>query len=153
MTGKTSDYGKNSKSTDAGRLIDVTCALIEENGKVLAAQRGPRMRMPFKWEFPGGKINPGETAEDCIIREIREELGVDIQIRTLLPPSSHSYPDLRIRLHPFICRITRGHIVLAEHRAVQWTSHDQLLTLDWAEADVAVVRSYLHHRTATKEGA
>ncbi len=152
MTGKTSDSVKNSKAINANRFIDVTCAIIEEKGKVLAAQRGPLMRMPFKWEFPGGKIKWGETAEDCIIREILEELGVGIQIRTLLPPSSHSYPDLHIRLHPFICRITRGHIVLAEHRAVQWTTRDQLLTLDWAEADVAVVRSYLDYRKA-KGGA
>lgn len=104
------------------------------------------MTMPFKWEFPGGKINPEETAEECIMREIKEELGIAIQIKTMLPPSTHSYPDLHIRLHPFVCRIARGRIKPTEHRAVQWTRHDKLLCLQWAEADVAVVKSYLDYR-------
>jgi len=73
--------------------IDVTCAIIEKNGKVMAAQRGPRMRMPFKWEFPGGKIDPGETAQQCILREIAEEFGIQTEIRSALPPSTHTYPD------------------------------------------------------------
>lgn len=140
------DQGKNNKASDSNPPIDVTCAIIEKNGQVLAAQRGPGMTMPFKWEFPGGKINPGETAQECIIREIKEELGIEIQIKTMLPQSSHAYPDLHIRLHPFVCRITRGDIQPTEHHAVQWTGHDQLPTLEWAEADVAVVQSYLDYQ-------
>ena len=146
MSEDISEHHENNKISDSNRPIDVTCAIIEKNGQVLAAQRGPGMTMPFKWEFPGGKINPGETAEDCIIREIKEELGVEIQIKTMLPPSSHAYPDLHIRLHPFICRIIHGRIESAEHHAVQWTGHDQLPALEWAEADVAVVKSYLDYR-------
>jgi len=141
-----SEHHKNNKISNSNHPIDVTCAIIEKNGQVLAAQRGPAMAMPFKWEFPGGKINPGETAEDCIIREIKEELGVEIQIKTPLPFSSHAYPDLHVRLHPFVCRITRGRIEPAEHHAVQWTGHEQLPALEWAEADVAVVKSYLDYR-------
>ena len=140
------DQDKNSKASDNNRPIDVTCAIIEENGQVLAAQRGPRMTMPFKWEFPGGKINPGESAENCIIREIKEELGIEIQIKALLPTSSHAYPDLHVRLHPFVCRVIQGRMKPAEHHAIQWTGHDQLLSLEWAEADVAVVQSYLDYR-------
>ena len=146
-----SEHRKNSKMSDSNSPIDVTCAIIEKNGQVLAAQRGPAMAMPFKWEFPGGKINPGETPENSIIREIKEELGIEIQIKTMLPPSSHSYPDLHIRLHPFVCRISRGRIEPAEHHAVQWTYHDRLLALDWAEADVAVVKSYLNYRIGKQE--
>lgn len=133
--------------------VEVTCAIIEGNGHVLAAQRGARMRMPFKWEFPGGKIDPGETAEECIIREIREELGIDIRIKAMLPPSGHSYPDFHIRLHPFICQITHGAVVLTEHHAVRWTAHDQLLALDWAEADIAVVKSYIGYLTNFCQGS
>ncbi|MFO7861733.1 MAG: (deoxy)nucleoside triphosphate pyrophosphohydrolase [Thermodesulfobacteriota bacterium] len=140
-----SEHRKNSKVSEGGRPIEVTCAIIEKNGWILAAQRGPGMTMPFKWEFPGGKINPGETAEDCIIREINEELGVEIQIKTTLQQSTHSYPDLHVRLHPFVCRITNGRIAPKEHRAVQWTTHDHLPGLQWAEADVAVVKSYLEY--------
>ena len=146
-----SEHRKNSKMPDSNSPIDVTCAIIEKNGQVLTAQRGSAMAMPFKWEFPGGKINPGETPENSIIREIKEELGIDIQIKTMLPPSSHSYPDLHIRLYPFVCRISRGRIEPAEHHAVQWTGHDHLLALDWAEADVAVVKSYLNYRIGKQE--
>ena len=145
------DHCKNSKTSGSSHPIDVTCAIIEKNAEVLAAQRGSAMTMPFKWEFPGGKINPGETAENCIIREIKEELGIEIQIINMLPSSSHSYPDLHVRLHPFVCRITNGRILPAEHRAVQWTPHDRLLTLEWAEADVAVVKSYLDYRAGKHE--
>ncbi len=126
------------------RPIDVTCAIIEKNGKVMAAQRGPRMRMPFKWEFPGGKIEPGESASQCILREITEEFGIQIVIQSALPPATHAYPDFQIRLHPFVCRITgTAAMTLSEHNAVSWKTPDQLLTLDWAAADVAVVKTYL----------
>ena len=140
------EQDKNSKAWDNNRPIDVTCAIIEENGQVLAAQRGPGMTMPFKWEFPGGKINPGESAENCIIREIKEELGIEIQIKALLPPSSYAYPHLHVRLHPFVCRVSRGRIKPAEHHAIKWTGQDRLPALEWAEADVAVVQSYLDYR-------
>ncbi len=146
MPEEISEHRKNINTSDSNPPVDVTCAIIEKNGQVLAAQRGPGMTMPFKWEFPGGKINPGETAEECIIREIKEELGIEIQIKTMLPQSSHSYPDLHVRLHPFVCRITHGRIKPTEHHAIQWTGHDQLPGLQWAEADVAVVKSYLDYR-------
>lgn len=146
MTEDIPEHRKNGKTPDSTPPVDVTCAIIEKNGQVLAAQRGPGMTMPFKWEFPGGKINPGETAEECIMREIKEELGIAIQIKTMLPPSSHSYPDLHIRLHPFVCRIARGRMKPTEHRAVQWTGLDHLPALEWAAADVAVVQSYLDYR-------
>jgi 8-oxo-dGTP diphosphatase len=126
-------------------FIDVTCAIIEENDQILVTQRGARMRMPFKWEFPGGKIEPGETAEECLVREIYEELGIKVQIKFRLPPASHSYPDFDIRLHPFVCRIAHGSIVPAEHHAVCWMDLEQLWMLDWTEADVAVVQSYMDY--------
>ncbi len=124
--------------------IDVTCAIIEKNGKVMAAQRGPLMRMPFKWEFPGGKIEPGETAQQCILREITEEFGIQIEIQSAMSPSTHAYPDFQIRLYPFICQITEGAaMTLSEHHAICWKTPDQLLTLDWADADIAVVKTYI----------
>ena len=124
--------------------IDVTCAIIEKNGKVMAAQRGPLMRMPFKWEFPGGKIEAGETPQQCILREITEEFGIEIEIKAALPPASHAYPDFQIQLHPFICKITEGAaITLSEHHAICWKTPEQLLTLDWADADIAVVKTYI----------
>ncbi|MBA2880222.1 8-oxo-dGTP pyrophosphatase MutT (NUDIX family) [Desulfosalsimonas propionicica] len=92
-----SEHRKNNKTFDSNGPIDVICAIIEKNGQVLAARRGAAMTMLLKWELTGGKINPGETAEECVMREIKEELGIAIQIKTMLPPSSHSCPDLHVR--------------------------------------------------------
>lgn len=101
------------------------------------------MSLPLKWEFPGGKIEPGETAGACLIREIKEELHVDVEIVASLPANTHQYPNVTIQLIPFVCRITLGQILLKEHLDFKWLPKDELLALDWAEADVAVVRWYV----------
>ncbi|QTE35733.1 (deoxy)nucleoside triphosphate pyrophosphohydrolase [Mucilaginibacter gossypii] len=125
-------------------MIKVTCAIIvNADGLVFAAQRSATMSLPLKWEFPGGKIEPGETAEACLIREIKEELHVDVEIVSSLPANTHQYPNVTIQLIPFVCRITFGEIILKEHRDFKWLPKDELLALDWAEADVAVVRWYV----------
>ena len=100
--------------------LHVTCAIIENNGFVLAAQRSASMSMPFKWEFPGGKIDPGETARACLERELLEELGIFIAIVNECVPSTYDYPQFRITLYPFICSLKSGTIVLHEHAKVQW---------------------------------
>lgn len=120
-------------------MIDVTCALIEHEGKVLAVQRSAAMKMPLKWEFPGGKIETGETAEACLLREIAEELELDIEIRAALTPYAHE----QIRLIPFVCRWTGGHLRLVEHAQCRWLAPTSLPELDWAPADVEVVAQYL----------
>jgi 8-oxo-dGTP diphosphatase len=125
-------------------VIKVTCAIIvNADGLVFAAQRSAAMSLPLKWEFPGGKIEPGETAEACLIREIKEELHVDIEIVASLPTNTHQYPNVAILLIPFVCRITTGEIILKEHLDFKWLSKDELLALDWAEADVPIVKYYL----------
>jgi 8-oxo-dGTP diphosphatase len=98
------------------------------------------MPLPLKWEFPGGKIEADETAEECLIREIKEELNIEIQITGSLPPNDHQYPDKLIRLIPFICRQKDGEIILKEHADYKWLDAKDLLDLDWAEADVGVAR-------------
>jgi 8-oxo-dGTP diphosphatase len=121
-------------------MIDVVCAVISrEDGKILAAQRSERMPLPLKWEFPGGKIDPGERAEDALRREINEELSADIRILARLEPVVHHYPGLSICLQPFHCEITGGDIVLKEHTLFCWLPVAELSALDWAEADVPVV--------------
>lgn len=125
-------------------MIEVACAVIvRDDGRVLVTQRGEHMKLPLKMEFPGGKIEAGESAEACLIREIFEELEVEIGIVANLPANEHDYPDISIRLYPFICRITGGEIVLKEHLAYFWLPNSELTDLDWAAADVSVVRSYL----------
>jgi 8-oxo-dGTP diphosphatase len=123
--------------------LHVTCAIIERDGLILAAQRSADMNMPLKWEFPGGKIDPGETPEACLIREILEEMGICIRVGEGLPSSTHQYPALRVTLYPFICSIESGEIVLHEHSAINWLRPSELHTLDWAEADLPVIAAYL----------
>lgn len=125
-------------------MIRVSCAIIINSfDQVLVTKRSSLMPLPLKWEFPGGKIEENETAEACLIREIKEELNIEILITGSLPPNDHQYPDKLIRLIPFICRQTGGEIVLKEHSDYKWLDVKDLLDLDWAEADVGVVEEYL----------
>jgi 8-oxo-dGTP diphosphatase len=123
--------------------LHVTCGIIERNGYVLATQRSSTMSMPLKWEFPGGKVNEGESLEVCLKRELLEELTIQVEILSKLPENVYKYPAFTITLYPFICTIKSGDIVLKEHANCKWLQPKDLLTLDWAEADVAVVREYV----------
>jgi len=101
------------------------------------------MSLPLKWEFPGGKIDPGESPEECLRRELLEELALDVKVGENLPQSTHTYLTFTVTLHPYICTIEAGEIVLHEHAAISWLPPEELYTLDWAEADLPVIESYL----------
>ncbi|MBI4850060.1 MAG: (deoxy)nucleoside triphosphate pyrophosphohydrolase [Nitrospirae bacterium] len=122
--------------------IEVACAIIEGGGKVLCTQRSETMSLPLKWEFPGGKINDGESREECVKRELREELGVEASVGQALPATTHQYPSFTITLYPFVCEIVSGEITLHEHSAMVWLPIGELHTLDWAGADLPVIREY-----------
>jgi len=125
-------------------MIDVSCALIiSHNGEVLVAQRSLNMHLPLKWEFPGGKVEPGESARECLIREIREELGVEIKIVKKMSPVVYDQGKQIIRLIPFQCVLVRGQVKLTEHAAFLWLEPSALSTLDWAEADIPVVQNFM----------
>lgn len=128
--------------------VHVACAIIERNGKVLAAQRSSTMSLPLKWEFPGGKIKDGERPEECLKRELLEELGIEIAVGKPLSPITHQYSTFTVTLYPFICKITTGEISLHEHKAIIWLHHDRLRELDWAEADLPLLEDY--KKTFTK---
>ena len=124
-------------------MIEVTCAVIRnDEGKVLVVRRGPQMGNAGKWEFPGGKIKPGESLEDCLIREIHEELGIDIILSGTLNPVEHDYGDKCIRLYPFICDTLASKLCLTEHDALRWSCPDELLDVDLSAADVPVALDY-----------
>lgn len=123
--------------------IAVACAIIMINGKVLVVQRSEKMILPLKWEFPGGKIEKDETEEECIIREIKEELNLEIEISKRLSSSLFDYPNFSIALIPFLARQTGGQIMLNEHSDYKYLENDELLNLDWAEADIPIVKEYL----------
>ncbi|WP_163709965.1 (deoxy)nucleoside triphosphate pyrophosphohydrolase [Mangrovibacterium lignilyticum] len=116
-------------------MIDVCCALIVCNNRLLAVQRGADSDHPGEWEFPGGKIEPGESAVACIKREIVEELAVSVVVEAYLFPVCHDYGIKQIRLHPFVCSIQNGVIVLDEHTNFCWLDADDLEKPDWQVAD------------------
>lgn len=123
--------------------IHVGCGIIERGGLVLAARRGASKPMGLKWEFPGGKIEPGESVEECVRRELWEEMSIRVAITAALPSLTHHYPDFCVTLYPVVCRIVSGEIVLKEHAAMKWLAPGALRSLDWVEADFAVIDSYL----------
>jgi 8-oxo-dGTP diphosphatase len=125
-------------------MIDVTCAIIRnEDDEVLIVQRGERTDHPFKWEFPGGKVDKGETEEECIIREIREELSMNIVIFRRLKDVEHDYGHKVIRLVPFVCDTLDDLPFLSEHVAYKWVNQEKLKSVDFSEADIFVAEEYL----------
>jgi 8-oxo-dGTP diphosphatase len=125
------------------KIIQVTCAIITFGNKTLVVQRSEKMKHPMKWEFPGGKIEKGETEENCLIREIKEELHIEIEILKRLTPSIHEYPNLTIELIPFIANHLSGEITLTEHQEYKLLLKNELNELDWAEADIPILNEYL----------
>ena len=125
-------------------MIEVACAIIvNPENQVLVAQRSATMKMPLKMEFPGGKVEPGETAAVCLIREIKEELNLSVHPVFEMEVNIHQYPDFTIKLIPFICTITSGELVLKEHIACYWADLEMLDHLDWTAADIPVMKNYL----------
>jgi 8-oxo-dGTP diphosphatase len=133
------------------RHVHVSCAIIERDGLILAAQRSAAMSLPLKWEFPGGKIHDGETPEQCLRRELVEEMGVQISVGRGLPATTHYYPDFTVTLYPFVCAIESGEIVLHEHAAIVWLPPERLFELDWAEADWPILRDMLRENVKGKD--
>ncbi|MBK8347098.1 MAG: (deoxy)nucleoside triphosphate pyrophosphohydrolase [Saprospiraceae bacterium] len=123
--------------------LNVTCAIIKKDERILVVQRGINMRLPLKWEFPGGKIEEAETEEECIIREIKEELNIEIQLVSRLTPCCYNYGDFSIRLIPFIANYLSGEIKLAEHKQYLYLQKEELAKMDWAEADIPIVNQLL----------
>jgi 8-oxo-dGTP diphosphatase len=101
------------------------------------------MHLPLQWEFPGGKLREGESESECLMREIREELAIEVAPLRRLNDSEHDYGDRSVRLIPFVCRFVSGEIVLHEHAEAQWLSPGELSALDWCAADVPVLEEYL----------
>ncbi len=125
-------------------MIEVACAIIRnEDDKVLIVQRGEKADHPLKWEFPGGKLNEGESGEDCIIREIREELSMDIVICGTLEPVSYDYVTKQVKLIPFICDTLDDLPFLAEHNDFRWLDEKELLTADLLDADLLIARQLI----------
>ena len=101
-------------------MLDVTCAIILFDDKILVTQRSEKMKLPLKWEFPGGKVDEGETEIEALHREIMEELSVEIEVGVRLDPTYKEDPNRIICLVPYVCRMLTSPIVLTEHQQYKW---------------------------------
>ncbi len=121
------------------KTIEVVAAVIRDGGRILATERGYG---DFKggWEFPGGKMEPGETPEAAVVREIEEELRVTVRPTAFIETVEYDYPTFHLTMHCFMCEVVSGEITLTEHLAMKWLTKEMLETVDWLPADVSVVR-------------
>ena len=125
---------------DVKKHIEVVAAVIrDEDGKIPATQRGYGA-MKDGWEFPGGKMEPGETPQEALQREISEELAVTIEVDEFLCTVHYNYPEFYLTMHCYWCHVVQGTVKLLEHEAARWLTMDQLNTVDWLPADQEVIK-------------
>lgn len=125
-------------------ILHVVCAiLVREDGAVLACQRGAGGHLAGLWEFPGGKVEAGETPEQALCRELREELAIEVLCERAMSAVDWDYGRGPMRLLPYVCRIIEGEPQALEHAALCWCRAEDLPSLDWAAADVSVWQEYL----------
>lgn len=116
------------------KTIEVVAAIIRKGNKVFATQRGYGEFKDF-WEFPGGKREPGETPEEALVREIREELSTEISVENFLYTVDYDYPKFHLRMHCYICSLLNESLHLNEHEDARWLSMDEFDTVNWLPAD------------------
>lgn len=121
------------------KVIKVVAAIMIQNGRVFATQRGYG---EFKdgWEFPGGKVEPEETPQEALVREIKEELNSVIEVGELLDTVEYDYPDFHLSMDCFICKIIAGDLELKEHEDARWLTTETLDSVDWLPADLGLIQ-------------
>lgn len=124
-------------------MIHVVCAIINNDKKILIAQRSERMALPLKWEFPGGKVEKDEDKKTALQREIKEELAMEIEVGHALDPVIYHYEDFTITLYPYLCASASKEFIKREHEEVRWEKVENLKKYDWAAADVPVVKKLI----------
>ena len=138
---------KRSSEEHSMKTYHVVAAIIKEGDKIFATQRGYG---DYKdgWEFPGGKIEPGETPEQALVREIQEELAMTINIDRHVVDVSYDYPEFHLQMGCFLCSIAEGTPHLLEHEAAKWLKTSEIDSVDWLPADVLVVDALKEQKIA-----
>ncbi len=126
------------------KQINVVGAVFTRNGKVLAAKRGPYKALPGLWEFPGGKIEPGESAEQALRRELAEELRVDVEVGEYLTTTVHEYDFGTVSLSTYFVDLPAAEPQLTEHVELRWLDKHELFDVEWAPADIPAVELLAH---------
>jgi 8-oxo-dGTP diphosphatase len=127
------------------KKIEVVAAIIYFDNEILCVQR-PENKLSYiseKFEFPGGKIEKEESKEEALKRELIEELNIEPSINGLYLTVVHQYPDFVLTMHSFICQVSSRNITLNEHKSQQWLTSEKLLKLDWAAADLPIVKKLM----------
>lgn len=124
--------------TETKKTIHVVAAIIRRGDEIFATQRGYGEYKDW-WEFPGGKIEPGETAEEAVVREIKEELATEVNVDKYITTVEYDYPGFYLIMDCFWCSIKEGHLTLLEHEAAKWLPLDNLRQVNWLPADVEVI--------------
>ncbi len=129
--------------------VHVTAGVIIKDDLILCVQRGLHKYdyISNKWEFPGGKVESGEKIIDTIKRELKEELSIDVEISGFLIQVNHIYPDFKLKMDTFICKIVKGELKLTEHINFKWLKLIEIKSLDWAEADLPIVKELIKRKT------
>lgn len=120
-------------------MVEVVCAIILKDDKILIAQRSEEMKLPLKWEFPGGKLNNEEDEERAIVREIKEELNIEIFPIKRISSNIHDYGTFKIKLTAYLCDYISGEIKLLEHKDFKFVGFENLKNYDLAEADIPFI--------------
>jgi len=122
------------------KTIEVVAGVIKDGNKIFATQRGYG---DFKggWEFPGGKMEPGETPQQALARELKEELTVDVSVEDFICTVEYDYPNFHLTMHCFFCTVIGGELKLLEHEAAKWLEKENIRSVDWLPADIAVVEA------------
>ena len=120
--------------------INVAAAVFIKNGRLFSAQRANRGVTAKKWEFPGGKVEKDEESSTTIVRAIKEEMDTDISVIKPLITVNHEYPTFNITMTAFLCKIDKGALTLSEHLDSKWLKANEIMTIDWAEADIPIAK-------------
>lgn len=122
------------------REVFVVAGAIVKDGKVFSAQRGNKGKTAYKWEFPGGKIEPGETPEQALARELREELSINVDVHELITAIVDEYDDIILHIDTYRCSLISGTPTLSEHIALQWSNKEELDKLTFSPADAPTLK-------------